>query len=215
MEASECFVSTELQEPVFQNLDSVTQEAPVYPYPSQDFRSELLHQPPSEHIESHPVTSGCHSGGMLEIAADVKWQSVEGVNLDGELHKHGTTSLENVDHFAFSSGQLLNAEESHTLAGISDQNGDPCFLKEASELHNLAPSHESMAIPPAFASSVDKSDDPVCESSPSLMANNDQASDSSPVSSDEGSDGEQRTAKRMRIIPPNGGEIVGNLCEDM
>ncbi|KAK4387681.1 putative ubiquitin-like-specific protease 2B [Sesamum angolense] len=67
-----CFVPTELAEPVFQQLDGVTPEAPVFPHSSGDFRLEPIHQPTSENVASSPATSGEllnaeDSRGLVEI----------------------------------------------------------------------------------------------------------------------------------------------------
>ncbi|PIM97701.1 Ulp1 peptidase [Handroanthus impetiginosus] len=58
VEASECFVPTELAEPVFQHLDGVNPDPPVFPYTSGDFRLEPVHEPSSDDVNSSPVTSG-------------------------------------------------------------------------------------------------------------------------------------------------------------
>lgn len=141
--------------------------------------------------------------------------------------------------FAFSSGELLNAEESQSLVEISDQNGDSFFLKnlsefgqEANQLHNHAPSHESLAVCPAFASGDDKLDVSESESPYRMVNSNDKAdpcilpSNYSPVSSHQGNGSgghewvsesdEEHAAKRMRITPIDGGEeLANNLSEDL
>ncbi|KAK4434248.1 putative ubiquitin-like-specific protease 2B [Sesamum alatum] len=72
VEVGECFIPTELAQPVFQQLNSVTPEAPVFPHSSGDFRLEPVHQPTSDNVASSPVTSGEllnaeDSQGLVEI----------------------------------------------------------------------------------------------------------------------------------------------------
>lgn len=68
MKASECFVTTELDEhDVFQHPDGVTPKAPTFPYTSQDFRSEAIFGPSPEGDDSISVTSDGVSGEYLGI----------------------------------------------------------------------------------------------------------------------------------------------------
>lgn len=64
MKASECFVTTELAEHVFQHPDGVAQETSSFPYSSEDHRSEAVYQPTSGDVDSTPVTSGCKDGDI-------------------------------------------------------------------------------------------------------------------------------------------------------
>ncbi|KAL1541724.1 Ulp1 peptidase [Salvia divinorum] len=60
-----CFVTTELAEQIFQHPDDVTPEAPVFPYQSEDYRSEAVYQPTPEDADSIPVASCRDSGPLL------------------------------------------------------------------------------------------------------------------------------------------------------
>lgn len=81
VEAGECFAA-ELAGPAFPYLGGVNSETPAFPYSSEDFRSEPVHQPISD-ADSSPVASGCDSGDII-VEADEKQECVEEVSLDGK-----------------------------------------------------------------------------------------------------------------------------------
>ncbi|XP_051118188.1 probable ubiquitin-like-specific protease 2B isoform X2 [Andrographis paniculata] len=57
VEANECFIQTELPEPVFQHLDSIAPEEHAFAYTCGDFETEPIHEPTQENIDTS-VTSG-------------------------------------------------------------------------------------------------------------------------------------------------------------
>ncbi|KAL3619599.1 hypothetical protein CASFOL_034511 [Castilleja foliolosa] len=207
MEVNECFAQQGLAEPVFQHIDDgVTLDQPEFPYSSEDFRLNPLHQPTSDDVDSSRVTSGSDSDDDdddIEVEAnDKKWQSVQ-------LGNRRCSSPEKTEQLticsAFSSGELFNAEEYSTLAEVNDSDDNPSSLKEysqeANQSHNHDPSRDGLDVGPTVLESSNPND----EAHPRIDGHKlDLESD------------EQHSAKRMRIAPTDGGEeITNDLSEDL
>ncbi|KAL3634050.1 hypothetical protein CASFOL_021104 [Castilleja foliolosa] len=211
VEANECFAQQGLAEPVFDHIDDgVTLDEPGFPYSAEDFRLNPLHQPTTEDVDTTPVTAGSDSDddddNILVEADDEKWQSVE-------LNYHTCSSPQKIEQLtissAFSSRELLSPETSNTLAEKNDSDDNPSSLKEfrqeANQTHNHihSESHEGLHVDPAVLDSVIPND----ETHPHPCSDDHELSLES---------NEQRSSKRMRIAPPDGGEEITNgLSEDL
>ncbi|KAL0308105.1 UNVERIFIED_CONTAM: putative ubiquitin-like-specific protease 2B [Sesamum angustifolium] len=140
VEVGGCFVPTELAEPVFQQLDGVTPEAPVFPHSSGDFRLEPVHQPTSENVASSPVTSGEllnaeDSRGLVEIG-DQNGDSFFMKHLPGfcqeanQLQPNHASSHEGlVFRGALTSDEKLDASEHESPFQIVDSKDDTLASK--------------------------------------------------------------------------------------
>ncbi|KAL6573243.1 hypothetical protein OROHE_001702 [Orobanche hederae] len=200
VDANECSVQQELQEHVFQHLDSATLDNHVFPLSSGDFKSNPVREPSPEDIGSSPATSGSDfDDDIVEVEADDdKWQSVGAVvALNDEIE---CLPSEKTEHLTNSSASSPSAEKPICVE-IDDPNGDGSFF--------IKGANEDLAVGPALGSGCK------LDISGSIIAH-DEAHRLSRGRELVLKPDEQRSAKRMRIVPPDAGEddannLSGNL----
>ncbi|KAL6527293.1 hypothetical protein OROGR_016383 [Orobanche gracilis] len=190
VEANECFVQ-ELEEHVFQHLDSATLDDHVFSFSSGDFKSYPVRQPSPDDVGSSPATSGSDSGDdIVEVEADDdKWQSV------------GAVPSGKIKHLTNSSALSPSAEKPRICVEIDDPNGDGSFFFKGAT--------EDLAIGSVLGSGckLDVSGNII----PHDEARRHRCGRELVLKPDE-----QRSAKRMRIVPPGAGEDDANeLSENL
>ncbi|CAA0809118.1 Probable ubiquitin-like-specific protease 2B [Striga hermonthica] len=159
-EANECLAQQELEEPVFQSVDDVTINEPVFSYSSEDFRLNSFREPVHNNVCMSPVTSGSESDDILEVEVDNKnWSSVMVLGQYSEIDSHNRcSSPDKIEQSTICSELSLGDQlDSEKNAEINDSNGDESILlkeccPEAKQMHDEGPSHESLPVDPSLAS---------------------------------------------------------------
>ncbi|XP_057804969.1 probable ubiquitin-like-specific protease 2B [Salvia miltiorrhiza] len=197
VKASECFVTTELAKQVFQHPDGVTpEEAPTFPYQSEDYRPEAVYQPTPDDADSTPVTSNRDSGALHNAEGSDGLVDITAPNNDSFF-------LKNFSELAQEANQLHNhaCTDDAEVACTGLASGDKLNIVECESPHQI----------PDSIGQVDSSVLP---------------SNSSPGSGERVNGGvgqewvsesveEQHAAKRMRISPTDDGEELDNLSKDL
>ncbi|KAH6797239.1 hypothetical protein C2S52_021793 [Perilla frutescens var. hirtella] len=186
VKASQCFITTELVQHVFQHPDSVTPEAPTFPYSSEDYRSEAVYPPTSNDVDSTPVTSGA----LLNAKGSQGLVDINNPNRDSFFLK------EFPEH-----GQEANQLQNHALSDEDEaicptfESGDKLNVEECKSPHQVVSSN-NQADPPALPSDY----------SPGSPQQGDGGGDRHKWVSESG---DEHAAKRMRIAPSD------NLSQDL